>query len=142
MYKDILLPIDLSDEKSWKGALPIAVEEAKAHGATLHVMTCVPTYGMAVVSQYFPADHEEKMLQEATRLLHELVQREVAGKVPVQHIVAHGTVYREILKSAKEVGADLIIMHTDRPDVHDYLIGSNASKVVQHATQSVLVVRG
>ena len=30
MYKDILLPIDLNQDSSWKSALPVAIEHARA----------------------------------------------------------------------------------------------------------------
>jgi nucleotide-binding universal stress UspA family protein len=34
------------------------------------------------------------------------------------------------------------VLEAYRPDLKDYLLGSNAEKVARHAKQSVLVVRG
>ncbi len=42
MYSKILLPIDDTDEASWEKALPLALEEAKSHGAELSVVTVIP----------------------------------------------------------------------------------------------------
>lgn len=39
------------------------------------------------------------------------------------------------------LGADLIVMASQRPELKDYLLGPNAARVVRHAEQSVLVVR-
>jgi len=43
--------------------------------------------------------------------------------------------------AARTLGVDLIIMASRRPELEDYLIGSNAARVVRHAHLSVLVVR-
>ncbi|MDH3475684.1 MAG: universal stress protein [Rhodospirillales bacterium] len=37
--------------------------------------------------------------------------------------------------------ADLIITGSHKPNVSDYLLGSNAARVVRHASCSVFVVR-
>jgi nucleotide-binding universal stress UspA family protein len=58
-----------------------------------------------------------------------------------QAIVTNGTVYEEILRTAKEIGCDVIVMASHRPELKDYLLGPNAARVVRHANCSVLVVR-
>ena len=55
--------------------------------------------------------------------------------------VTQGTIYHEIIKAAKEVGADAIVVGANRPALSDYLVGPNAARVVRHAPQSVLVIR-
>jgi len=47
----------------------------------------------------------------------------------------------EILRVAEEAGADLIVVGSHRPAMKDYLLGTNASRVVRHARCSVLVAR-
>ncbi|NBB82211.1 MAG: universal stress protein [Alphaproteobacteria bacterium] len=142
MYTDILIPVDLGDDASWQTALPAAVEYARAFGATLHVMTVVPDFGMSIVGSFFPDDYEEKALAKASDRLHAFVAEQVPAAVPVQHIVGHGSIYAEILRVAREIGADLIVMGSHRPELKDYLLGPNAARVVRHAETSVLVVRG
>jgi len=102
----------------------------------------VPDFGMPLVAGYFPEDFEGKALENANRALHDFVKQTFPDDVSVQHIVGHGSIYQEILACAKEIGADLIVMASHRPDLADYLIGPNASRVTRHADCSVLVVRG
>lgn len=141
MYKEILLPIDLNDIESQGKAVETAIGLARAFGARVHVQTIVPDFGLPLVSSYFPADFEAKALENAKRALHEFVKQTFPDDVTVQHIVAHGSIYQEILHCAKDIGADLIVMASHRPDLEDYLIGPNASRVTRHADCSVLVVR-
>jgi nucleotide-binding universal stress UspA family protein len=141
MYKDILFPVDLNQESSWEKALPTAVEFCKSFGATLHVFTVVPDFGMSVVGSYFPDDFEQKALQASREQLHEFVRQHVPEGVKVQHIVGYGTVYDEILRVAREIKADLILLAAHRPELKDFLLGPNAARVVRHFEGSVLVVR-
>ena len=141
MYKDILLPVDLSENNSWKRALEIAVEYATAFGSTLHVMTVVPDSGMAMVSQYFSKDAVQKILESTNAGLHKFVKDNIPEKIKVQHIVTTGNVYESIISAAKKINADLIVMSAHRPELKDYLLGPNAARVVRHSDKSVLVVR-
>jgi nucleotide-binding universal stress UspA family protein len=141
MYKDILVPVDLDDETSWKASIARAVELGQAFGCRLHVLTVVPDFGVSMVAQYFPQDYERKIVEEARRRLHAFTTDHVPEGVEVQHLVGHGRVYDEILRLADEVDCDLICMASHRPELRDYLLGPNAARVVRHAKQSVLVVR-
>ena len=141
MYEHILLPVDLGNESSWVKALPTAIEYCGAFGAMLHVMTVMPDFGSPMVAQFFPTDHEDKMMETANHVLHKFVADRVPDSIMVQHIVADGTIYKTIIETADQIGADLIIMASHRPELQDYLLGPNAARVVRHSTKSVLVVR-
>ena len=142
MYRDILLPIDVNEKSSWDKALPTAVEYCKAFGSTLHIMSVVPDFGFASVAQYFPEGTEEKLLRNMARTLREFIEKNVPEGIPVQDIVAHGNVPKEIIATAKKIDADLIVMASHRPDLKDYLLGPNSAYVTRHTDRSVLVVRG
>ncbi|MGZ0246483.1 MAG: universal stress protein [Alphaproteobacteria bacterium] len=133
MYKNILLPIDLEDTASVARALATAVEYARAFDARLHVMTVVPDFGMSVVGSFFPDDFADKAIAETNTRLHAFVAENVPDGIAVQHVVAHGRIYEEIITQAVAVGADLIVMSANHPDVSDYLLGSNAARVARHA---------
>jgi len=141
VFKDILLPVDREHEASWQTALPVAIDYCKASGARLHVLTVVPGLGVGNVSSFLPMDFEQKILDQAGQWMHAFARDHVPSGIAVQHIVGHGKVHREILRVAAEIGADLIVMASHRPELADHLLGSNAAHVVQHATCSVLVVR-
>ncbi len=142
MHKEILLTVDLDQETSWNKALPLAVEYCRAFGANLHVMTVVPDFGMTLVGTFFPDGFEKMALEEARKRLHQFTAERVPEEIEVQHIIGHGVVYKEILRVADEIGCDLVVMQSHNPELQDYLIGPNASRVVRHVKCSVQVVRG
>jgi nucleotide-binding universal stress UspA family protein len=141
MYKHILLTVDLGEESSWSKALPEAVSMCQSSGASLHALTVVPDFGMSIVSQYFPEGYEKDMAAKVLESLKAFVKEHVPDGIDVQHIVGEGTIYEVILKIAKEIKADLIVMSSHRPELKDYLLGPNAARVVRHANCSVLVIR-
>ncbi len=143
MYKRILVPVDLQeeDERLRNLALNKAVELCRFCDARLHILTVVPDVGMPIVGHYLPPDAGNQIVEEAEKLLHEQVTKDIPEDIDIQHIVAQGTVYRRILKTAKQFGVDLIVMPAHRMTLSEYFIGSNASRVVRFAECSVLVVR-
>ncbi len=141
MYKDILLPVDLGNTETQEKAVSTAIQMAQAFGSRLHVMTIVPDFGESFVSSFFPVDYQERAMEAADQSLHAFVKEHVPEGIQVQHIVAHGTIYDEILNFAKEHSIDMIVMASHRPQLQDYLLGPNASHVVRHSNCSVTVVR-
>lgn len=142
MFKDILLPVDLSNAETQEKAATAAVELAKSFGSRLHVMTIVPDFREGFVSSFFPADYQEKAVETANQRLHDFVRERVPQGIKVQHVVACGTIYEEILDFAQKHSIDLVVMASHRPELSDYLLGPNAARVTRHADCSVLVVRG
>lgn len=142
MFKNILLAVDLNDPKSQEKALATALGQAQAAQSTLHVMTVVPDFGMSMVGSFFPENYENEALEAANSQLHAYVSENVPEGVSVRHVVAHGTIYEEILRYAEESDVDLIVMASHRPELKDYLLGPNAARVVRHAKMSVMVIRG
>jgi nucleotide-binding universal stress UspA family protein len=63
------------------------------------------------------------------------------GDVPVEQEARYGSIGHEILATARERKVDLIVMASHRPEMIDYLIGSNAAHVALHAPCSVMVLR-
>lgn len=142
MYRHILVPVDIQWQVDRRPGLEAAVPMAQHSGAELHVLTVVPEMGFPLVAQYFPKGAEEKIAEDAEAALHRLVQEKVPAGVPVQILVAQGSIYKGILKMAEEIQADLIVMAAHQPGSIESLLGPNASRVARHATCSVLVVRG
>ena len=141
MFKEILLPIDLGDVESSRKAVSAAIDLSRNEGTRLHPMCVVPGYSMSLVGQFFPEGFEEKSLAEAAKQLDDFIAKNIPSEIASQPIVANGTVYEEILRTAERIGCDLIVMASHRPELKDYLLGPNAARVVRHANCSVLVVR-
>jgi nucleotide-binding universal stress UspA family protein len=143
MFNNVLIALDLNHDESWRKALPVALDICRQHGATLHAVTVIPDLHMPMVASYFPMDFTTKLAESTRERLAGFVRSHVPDTVQCTHAVASGgTIYEQILQYADRHGVDLIVIEAYRPDFKDYLLGSNAEKVVRHARQSVLVVRG
>ena len=139
--KRILVPIDFSDA-SLK-ALRYAVPFAEQFGATLslvHVVEPIPFAGDLPSAAVMPSN--EELAEDARKRLFSLANEEIEELVPVNAQVRTGKAFAEILKAAKLLETDLIIIAT-----HGYtglkhlLLGSTAEKIVRSAPCPVLVVR-
>ena len=81
MYKNILLPIDVMEDGSNRLALPVVLELVQAFKSMLHVMTCVPNFGMSMVSQYFPDKAEDTIIKGATEALHKFTEVNIRSSI-------------------------------------------------------------
>jgi len=141
MFRDILLPIDLTHRETQTKAVEVATDMARKWGARLHVMTVIPDIRSSMVATYFPPDFERKATANAETELQSFTDAAIGSDLPVERIVAHGSIYNEIIRYATKTKCDLIVMASHRPELSDFLLGPNAARVVRHANQSVLVVR-
>ncbi|HSS64687.1 MAG TPA: universal stress protein [Gammaproteobacteria bacterium] len=142
MYKHVLLPVDLNQEESWRKALPVAIENCKAFGAELHVLTVIPDLHMPMIASHFPENFMEKLILKMEAGITKFVEDQVPKEIKASHaVVSGGKIYEMIIDYANDHDVDLIVMEAYHPDLKDYLLGSNAEKVARHARQSVLVVR-
>ena len=143
MAKNIVALVDLEDESSWRKALPAAIDFARHTGARLHVLSVVPDgmLKMTVVAQLIPEDYERKLTDDAKQRLASLIGEYPAEDLQLEPVVRVGSVYKEALRFADDVEADLIVVGAHKPELKDYLLGPNAGQIVRHAKCSVLVVR-
>jgi nucleotide-binding universal stress UspA family protein len=141
MVQRILLPVDLSDPHDCEAALPVALEQARLHGAALHVVAVLPDFGLPQVSAFFKEGFEKQAMDKVGAELKAWVAAEVPPDIEVHPHVLHGSIYDEILRAADKLDVDIIVMCAHRPSLKDYLLGPNTSRVVRHAKQSVFVVR-
>jgi len=141
MSNIVLCAVDLGQSDKSENVLHEAGQLAKLHGAHLSVITVVPDFGMSLVGSFFDKDTLENALQKANDDLHSLVKEALPNAGDVQHIVALGTVYEEVLKAGKKIKADLIVIGASKPDLADKILGPNASRVARHASASVYIVR-
>lgn len=141
MFRNILLPIDIEHPESWEKALPMAVELTGTAG-TLHILGIVHDIGSAWFAGALPRDFEAQSLQNMKSSLNGFAAEKLPGNLRVKTHVGHGHIAEHILKAAKTIEADLIVIAAHRPDdLRTLLIGSNSGKVVRHATIPVLTVR-
>jgi nucleotide-binding universal stress UspA family protein len=142
MFNCVLLTVDLNHPASWKKALPQAVELVRASKGKLHVMSVVPDMGTPLVEGFFPDDFEKRAVAAASKALDDLVKIEVPEGIDIKQHLAFGKIHKKILKTIEEIKCDLVVMASHKPDrVREFLVGSNADRVVRRSPVSVLVVR-
>lgn len=142
MFKTVLLTVDLNAPASWAKALPQAIELVRSSNGKLHIMSVVPDMGTPLVEGFFPADFEARAVAAASDALDKLVKASVPEDVAVKQHLAFGKIHRKVLKTIAEIQCDLVVMASHKPDrVREFLVGSNADRIVRRSPVSVLVVR-
>ena len=141
--KSVLCAIDVSNKGKDNGVLREAARMARINDAQLDVITVVPDMGLSVVGSFFEGDHHDKAVEEAKRLMREVITESLGADAndSIRHVVATGNAYEEILHAADAARSGLIVIGAHKPDFHDFLLGPNASRVVRHSKCSVYVVR-
>lgn len=144
MFRSLLLSLDLTDLEETGRAIAFVKDYRDDNGdVAIHAVTVVPDFQMSIVGSFFPADFEKKARGEAQSRLRAVVDESFGTDSDIQCIVAHGNVYKEILRVAEETKPELIVMGpgSRTRTGGSYLLGTNAARVTRHARTSVLVVR-
>lgn len=136
MATKILLTIDHTDDRSWKKALPLALEQAKFYGAELHAVSVIPEI---IKLPNLPANYGAGAKEHVCKAVQAILDHSNASDVSVH--IEEGSVYREILKLAHKDGFDMIVIASAKGDFPNYEIGPNLARVVRNAHCTVLVVR-
>ena len=143
--RTILLPTDFSECGNF--ALSYAASLARTFQATIICLNViepiVPTVGYSGMTESMPiADITEQLEDSAERELPKLAECEDCAGLNVDEVVVHGDAAPEIVRVAKERGADLIVIASHgRTGLGRILFGSTAEAVVRHAHCPVLVVK-
>ena len=143
MYKQILVPIDLSDPELAKPAIANAVMMARQNDGTIRLVNVLPLTPV-MLAEYVPPDFEVQQRKAAEDAIAIIAKETGLEPSLVSTTVRQGGIYQEILEEANNIHADLIVMSSHRPQRHavrTYFLGSNAGHVVRYAKCSVLVVR-
>ena len=139
--KRILVPVDFSDCS--KKALAYAVPLAREHQAAISLVSVVvPAYAGAEYGGLDYSQFDADMLAAARKELTRIAGQQTAAGVDTEPIVTMGSPAREIIETARQLPADLIIISTHgRTGLGHVFLGSVAEHVVQRAPCPVLVVR-
>jgi universal stress protein G len=143
MYKQILVPVDLTDPELAKPAIATAVMMVNQSGGTVRLINIMPLTPV-MLAEYVPPDFEAQQRKSAEEALAIVTKETGLDPARVSSAVRQGGIYQEILEEANAMKADLIVMTSHRPHrpaVRTYFLGSNAGHVVRYAKCSVLVVR-
>ncbi|MBL8914559.1 MAG: universal stress protein [Archangium sp.] len=140
--RTILIATDFSEQA--EKATTYGLELARAFGARVHL---VHTWAVSFVSSAdlptaVPATFIDDVAKGAQQALDEALKRHQAAGVTLTGAAAYGDARDVVVDTARQMGADLIIVGTHgRRGVRRALLGSVAESVVRHAPCPVLVVR-
>lgn len=137
MFKKIMVPVDLAHVGSLDRALACAAGLAAQHGAEIvYVGVTAPTPGAIAHS---PSEFAAKLAEFAAG------QASQHGVTTTSHMVqSHDPAVdmdKSLLKAVADTGADLVVMHSHKPGLSDYIFEGHGPYLAQHAKASVLLVR-
>lgn len=140
MFKKILVPVDPNEMEFAKPAVAAAADLAAQGDGEVLLVGVMPVMN-GYVSEFLPTDFEAGFEKETEARIRAIGTEAGLkdGRFSVK--LRSGSVYHEVIDEAKESAVDVIVVTSHRPQMSTYLLGSNAAKIVRHATCSVLVLR-
>ncbi|HNQ33072.1 MAG TPA: universal stress protein [Methanoculleus sp.] len=148
MFKTILVAVDGSDIS--RRALEEALAVARAMQASLHAVHVVQTgaYPILTSNELEPPDIARQALldsleREGDRILAETEGQAAAAGIQITVHKHRGHPGASITALAHELGADLTVVGSHgRGRIDRFFLGSVSSYVADHATSTVMIVRG
>jgi nucleotide-binding universal stress UspA family protein len=137
MFKNIMVPVDLTHLEHLERTLSVAADLAKHYAADLY---CVGvTTSMPGPVAHNPSEYAEKLAAFAKQ------ESEKQGiEIKAQAYSSHDPAVDlddTLMKAAGELGIDLAVMGSHQPGLPEHIFASNAGYLASHAAISVLVVR-
>lgn len=141
MFQNIIIPVDLAEKQSIKIILSKALEIADKFKAKLHFIYIISDFGIKMVEDYLPKNWAKVQKEKYQMQMQALVSQYVPKEREVEFYVGRGAIYDKVIQYTNDAKGDLIIISAVRPQFSGYMLGPNASKIVRHASVSVLVIR-
>ncbi len=145
MFKKIVCPLDFSDNslKALKTAAELA-NLCQSGLVLLHVEESFMSEEEMMMLRVSPEHYQEVQKQkalEAKRQMSEAAEGLELKDVDVEFVLREGSPRRDIPDTAREIGADLIVLSsTGRDTLMEKIIGSTAEAVVRQSKIPVMIV--
>ena len=135
-FRTVLVPTDFAEGS--RAAIARALALPLAKGARIELLHVLPESIPAKVRAKVEARAREGLADAVTR-----ARSAIGGDLEVTSELVRGEAYVEIIRHARSIGAELIVIgrHGRRP-VRDLFIGATAARVVRMGDVPVLVVKG
>ena len=140
----VLLTTDFSDTS--RAAFDPAIDLAQKYGAKVVVMYVEDDHYLSMVSDHvaigMDAEHVWKVQHEISEArLDKMVEENLSGFVKAESEVRRGAPHDEIVRSALEHHADVIVMATHgRGFISHAIMGSTTERVIRQAPCPVLAI--
>lgn len=140
MFRRILVPIDLAEPPLIEQAINHAESMAHAFNADIRLANVQSVVPIAFLD-YLPTDFDDGIKQGLETELAKIASGIQRPPETISTTLLYGPVYQQLLLESENWQSDMILLCSHRPAASRYLIGSNASAIVRHASCSVLVLR-
>ncbi len=111
MYNKLLLVINPNDLDKAEVVVENALRLTAGNpDAVFRVMSVIEPPDGSFVSSFLPPNFDKAVIAEADKRLHEFTRKHFPDLSKVQHIVAHGTIYEEVIHIVEERNVDLVLM--------------------------------
>lgn len=141
MYKKILLPLAL-DQGHGRRSMELArmLREEGGEIIAVHVVDQVPSFANYYLSsgKEYPSADQEKEIREAAK---KAIAERIGAEKDAEAVVLTGHPGRTVTDYAEKIGADCIIVGSQKPGMKDFFLGSTAARIVRYAPCSVHVLR-
>jgi universal stress protein A len=137
LFKKVLCPIDFSEHSL--AALDVALRIAQQNGAALCLVNVVILPPAAGPVQAVPTEPYPDLEKESHEQLVELARKRIPATVRYETLVVNGWPGEAVLKAARDLDADIIVMGTHgRTGLSHLVLGSVAEQVVRESQIPVL----
>lgn len=139
--RQILVPVDYEEES--EHALELACEIASASNASLHLLHVyqIPA-DIYPYTLFVTAEIKEKIREREIERIEALSEKARAKGLAASGHVARGETHEELVRIARELGVDLVVMGTrGRSGMKRMFLGSAAERMVQLAHCPVITTR-
>lgn len=137
MYKQIMVPVDLTHIEHLQKALKTAADLANHYDTPVVYVGVTPETPSPVAHN--PSEYAQKLEafadEQARTHGHDASAKAYVSNDPAVEI------NHTLLKAIKETGSDLVVMQSHVPNVTDYIWPSHGGSVASHSDASVFVVR-
>jgi len=137
LYKQIMVPVDLTHTEHLQKALQTAADLSKHYGAPVTYVAVTPETPSPVAHN--PTEFAQKLeafaQEQASKHGHQAAAKAYASHDPAIDI------NDTLLKAVHETAADLVVMQSHVPNITDYIWPSHGGSVASHSDASVFLVR-
>lgn len=134
MYKKVIVALSL-DHGIGQAAIEAARKLLTEGGQIIAVHVYEPPHSS--VKTYLTED----AVKGAFLTVRSSMAERIGDQTDIEAVILEGHSGRAITDYAEKTGADCIVVGSHEPGLHDFFLGSTASRVVRHAPCSVHVLR-
>ena len=137
MFTTLMIPVDLAHTDQMEKAVTVAADLAELYSAKAHLV------GVTMSGPTSIATGEKEFTQKLESFARWCSEEHGVAFAPVVKLSHDLTIDLDavLMRAAKDLEADLIVMASHTPGLAEHLFASNAGYLASHMDTSVMVIR-